>query len=1157
MSNTVVGTLTIDLIANTASFERSMGSMNTLSARTANEIKKSLEKISAAGIAMATAIATGTAALINKALETADSLGKAAQAAGTTAETFSVLNYAAELTGTSTEALTKGLEKLSQSAFKAQNGNAQLERIYSRLKISVSDSNGHLKDSGVLLEEVAARFAGMQDGPGKTALAMQLFGKAGAALIPMLDKLGAEQNRINEDAHAFGLVLSTSTVQVANEAKENMERLGAALKGMGFTLLAGTLPALQELLEKLVEIGKSSTFQQMVRAFSTDVSKAIKELSAGLQFVENHATALRRVLEGLAAVKIGGILAPAIKDLADGGIEKLGAGVSRFVTSALGISKAIPAISEFGNYVKTTAFMVKGLAEEEGLAAAGMYALDALMLTNPFVLAGIAIAGTGAALYGLRDAMIKVEGESFKMKDLYAGMWDNLKSNIHETGSELGGFFGAWFDFDKRLALDWHNTVISALKSTGLTEWIGDAITIAENKLEEFAKWVLGWSGKLLALTNIPDELIKQKGLREGKIGELSKPGVFNAPGAPTGMVGLKEKPQPDTSGLGKEQENPTAILLANLRQQLNASQQTLAAAGLEEAAQRKVTAANQANNEIVKLGEQLAKQRGITTKDYAALVDAKTQAEIRTTTAEIAENKAMAELRDQLGNAARSSAAAIAQANQMTVAIGRGNTAIQQQAAITQAWNELRAKGASLAQIQTRAEGIYSEAIAKETQNIAAEIRTLQQEIAAKQLEGAAMLGTVEQQREAALGAKVYAINQQIATTAAGELRDALIRQRDAMVQLNGIENQAADAQRARELLSPVEQYNEEIAALKREVIALADAKNGEISYGEQLQIMAKEQDAFNKLTDETVNGLLRFGSASDGVKAFFLDMQKQATSTAKIVYDALKQSFDGLSDQLTKLVTGGKTDFGKMFSDIGKEMLQATIKQQLQKGLGGLAGKLGIQLGGAYGGKDDKKPLGTEKDPLWVKMAAAAGKGAGDASGASDEEFPGENDEGDDGADASGGGGMLGSLTGMFGKAGGFFSSILGKLGGMFSSIIGGGGGGGLGSMLGGLAGAFAGGGTMGADGAYMVGEQGPEILSGVSGRISSNLESRRMLANTSAPLYGSLNIDARGTDPVLTEQRTKQAIFAAHSSAVTNSVQAHAEQAKRTTSQARATR
>ena len=41
----------------------------------------------------------------------------------------------------------------------------------------------------------------------------------------------------------------------------------------------------------------------------------------------------------------------------------------------------------------------------------------------------------------------------------------------------------------------------------------------------------------------------------------------------------------------------------------------------------------------------------------------------------------------------------------------------------------------------------------------------------------------------------------------------------------------------------------------------------------------------------------------------------------------------------------------------------------------------------------------------------------------------------------------------------------------------------------------------------------------------------------------------IDARGTDPVLTEMRVRQAIIAAHDSAISTSVQANAEFAKRT--------
>jgi hypothetical protein len=243
-----VGTLVIDLKANTASFSQSMDKMSHLSAKTATDIKRSLEKIAVAGAAMTAALITGTAGVVRSALDQVDALGKAAQAAGTTAETLSTLQYAAKLSNVENEQLVKGLEKLSLAAFKAQGGNVQLGNIFKRLGVSTMDANGHLKDSGILLEQMAPKFAAMADGAGKTALAQAIFGKAGAGLIPMLNQYGEKQAEVNDEAHRFGVVLSQSTVDIAMKAHDNLDRLSTVMKGMGFSLLSATLPALDELL---------------------------------------------------------------------------------------------------------------------------------------------------------------------------------------------------------------------------------------------------------------------------------------------------------------------------------------------------------------------------------------------------------------------------------------------------------------------------------------------------------------------------------------------------------------------------------------------------------------------------------------------------------------------------------------------------------------------------------------------------------------------------------------------------------------------------------------------------------------------------------------------------------------------------------------------
>ena len=302
-----------------------------------------------------------------------------------------------------------------------------------------------------------------------------------------------------------------------------------------------------------------------------------------------------------------------------------------------------------------------------------------------------------------------------------------------------------------------------------------------------------------------------------------------------------------------------------------------------------------------------------------------------------------------------------------------------------------------------------------------------------------------------------------------------------------------------------------------------LTDNGKQTLSYGQAVMVAAKQQENFNKLTDETVAILLRSGKAQDGVAAFFLDMQKQAKTTASIIYDALHSAFDKLSDNLTQLITGGKTNFAAMFQDIGKQILNSTIKQGLQKGLGALGAKLGINLGGITKPDGSSEPLA-----LWVRLAKSSG-GAATVPPV--------------------GTGPAASIGNIFGgSAGGMIFNALGSAAGLLGALFAGGaGGGGLTPSVSSSISYRASGGPVSPDTAYLVGESGPEILYGASGNIASNSASRRMLGGGGSNHY--YTIDARGTDPVLTEQRTRSAIIAAHQSAVVTSLQAVNERAKRT--------
>lgn len=91
-------------------------------------------------------------------------------------------------------------------------------------------------------------------------------------------------------------------------------------------------------------------------------------------------------------------------------------------------------------------------------------------------------------------------------------------------------------------------------------------------------------------------------------------------------------------------------------------------------------------------------------------------------------------------------------------------------------------------------------------------------------------------------------------------------------------------------------------------------------------------------------------------------------------------------------------------------------------------------------------------------------------------------------------------------------------------------------------------ASGGPISAGSAYIAGEYGREVITGVSGYIHDAGRSRSMLAGGGGDNH-YYSIDARGTDPALTAMHVKRAIEESHHEAVATSVRAVQDRGRRT--------
>lgn len=183
--------------------------------------------------------AAGFAAWVKGAIDAADQTDELAQKTGLLVEQVAGLKLLFEKEGLGDE-FGKTMAKLSKGA---SEGN----KAFEAMGITVRNSTGHLKSTRELLAEVADKFAGYRDGAEKTALAMELFGKSGADLIPLLNNGAAGIDEMDQRARELGLTLSKEAAAAAAQFNDNLFILKQYASSASVSVANELLPSLVDL----------------------------------------------------------------------------------------------------------------------------------------------------------------------------------------------------------------------------------------------------------------------------------------------------------------------------------------------------------------------------------------------------------------------------------------------------------------------------------------------------------------------------------------------------------------------------------------------------------------------------------------------------------------------------------------------------------------------------------------------------------------------------------------------------------------------------------------------------------------------------------------------------------------------------------------------
>jgi lambda family phage tail tape measure protein len=229
--------------------------------------------------------AAGLVGLVKGAIDAGDAMNDLSQRTGVSVEALAKFKKAAATSGTDIDNVAKSLGRLSKGMFEAAaTGKGKAADALNALGISAKDAAGNIKSADAVTLEIANRFKAMPDGVTKTALAMALFGKSGAEMIPMLNMGGAAIDSLS-------VKMTKAFAEKADEYRDKLAILSGKVSALGMDLTIALLPALNAVTDAV-----------------TAAVAGFNSLPPGLQQATVAAAALAIAWGPLtSAVKLGGV----------------------------------------------------------------------------------------------------------------------------------------------------------------------------------------------------------------------------------------------------------------------------------------------------------------------------------------------------------------------------------------------------------------------------------------------------------------------------------------------------------------------------------------------------------------------------------------------------------------------------------------------------------------------------------------------------------------------------------------------------------------------------------------------------------------------------------------------------------------------------------
>ena len=238
------------------------------------------------------ALTKSTAAYGSKISDLADKTGLGAEA-------LTSLDYAAQISGASLEDVTGAVTKFSKVVGDAANGSKEAGEKLERFGIKPQDA---INDLDGTLGKVFARIQSLPPGVERTSAAMDLFGRSGANLLPVINTMDGDLEGLIAKAKEMGLTFDDVAAKEMDEFDDMLVQIGKQFEGLKRSIGSQFLPLFKDMADAVSNfITENKARITQIGETLVGVARKFMELPTGVQIFLG-------VLAGL-VVAIGPVIA--------------------------------------------------------------------------------------------------------------------------------------------------------------------------------------------------------------------------------------------------------------------------------------------------------------------------------------------------------------------------------------------------------------------------------------------------------------------------------------------------------------------------------------------------------------------------------------------------------------------------------------------------------------------------------------------------------------------------------------------------------------------------------------------------------------------------------------------------------------------------------